>query len=140
MIKKFHELSIETFVQATEDGSKVKEAVNNLVGREIDDITVLDSEGVHRNPIKILKTSFGREREIREIISSWQEMEFWKTALDKADERMDENLVYHLRVDKQSAFRNEIRLWEEGESIQIRLKVASYPASRERGLEVVREL
>jgi hypothetical protein len=140
VVKKFHELSIETFVQATEDESRVMEAMENLIGREIEELQVFDSEGVHRNPIKVLKTSFRREREIRGIISSWKEMEFWKEAVEKADERMDENLVFHLRVDKQAAFGNEIKLWKKGESIHIRLKVASFPASREKGLEVIRML
>ena len=140
MIKRFHELSIEAFIQATEDESRVMEAIENLLRRDLDEVQVFDSKGIHGNPIKIVKTAIRREREIIDIISLWKELDFWKEALKEADERLDENLVFHVRVDKQSAYENDPRIWMEGESIKIRLKVASFPASRERALEVLGDI
>lgn len=140
MVKKFHELSIETFVQATEDEAKVMTSVFNLLGREIDDIERSETQGVHHNPITVITARVKREREIENILSLWKNLPFWREALKETEKRMDESLVFHVRVDKGSAFRQDPILWKKGESIHIRLKVAAYPASFERAMKVIEGL
>lgn len=140
MVKKFHELSIETFVQATEDEAKVMTSIFNLLGREIGDIERSETQGVHHNPITVVTVRVKREREIEKILSFWKDLHFWSEALKEPEMRMDEGLIFHVRVEKDSAFYQDPVLWKKGESIQIRLKVASYPASFEKAMKVIEGL
>jgi RNA binding exosome subunit len=137
--RRFHELSAETFVQATEDEEKVGEAVRNLLGGETAAIEITRAEGVHGNPILILNVAVRKEREIEEILRYWKGKSFFLEALDRSDERLDDDLVFHMRVGKSSAYEGEPQLWTEGESIRIKLKIAAYPSSRESAMEVLKE-
>lgn len=141
MTRKFHDLRLEALVQATEDPNKVREALINLLGR--DDIgkwDVSDSQGVHGNPIRLILIDIGKQREIREVLDRFMKMDFWVEALETMEERLDEDNVFHLRVDKGSAYLDDIRLWSSGGSVQIRLKLATYPSSREGSLDILREM
>ena len=56
--------------------------------------------------------------------------------IDELDQRVDDNCALFLRVDKQAAFRGEVRL---GPGITVRAKVEAYPAKKEAAVENARE-
>ena len=61
-------------------------------------------------------------------------------ALEQIDDRLDESLTFHMRLDKQKAYEGELSLWESGEAVKIRIKPATFPASREGALEILLKL
>lgn len=95
------------------------------------------AEGVHHNPIVYLSLEIKKERQIERILEKWERMDFWQEAKRDIDERLDDGLTYHVRVDKEKAYQGNIELWRGGESIEIRLKVATYPSSREGSMEII---
>ncbi len=140
MIRRYLELSIQTFINATEDPDKVRNALRTLIGEELPEkMEAEELEGVHGNPITLVRIGYRRERDISRILVRWYDMAFWKEAMERVDERLDEGLDMHVRVDKGSVCRGEIELWRTGGSIAITLKAATYPSSRERTLEILRE-
>ncbi len=140
MIRRYLELSIQAFINATEDPDKVMEALTNLLGEELPEkMEAEELEGAHGNPITLVRIGYRRERDISRILSRWDGMAFWKEAMERVEERLDEGLKMHVRVDKGSAYSGGIELWRRGGSIAIMLKVATYPSSRERALEILRE-
>ena len=140
MIRRYIELSLQTFINATEDPEKVMVAIVNLVGEELqDNVEMEELEGVSGNPITLVKIPYRRERDITRILKRWYGMSFWKEGLEQLEERLVESLDMHVRVDKGSAYKGEVELWKSGPSISIVLKVATYPSSRERALEILRE-
>jgi RNA binding exosome subunit len=129
--RRYHDLIVSAFVQATEDRAKVEKAMENLLGFPVaDQLEVSIAEGVHNNPIEYITFRLKRERIIRQVIGRWEEMSFWQEAKKDLDDRMDEGLTYHVRVDKASAYQDDIRLWKGGEALDIKLKPATYPSSR----------
>jgi len=135
MPRRYHELQLEAFVQATEDPQKVRVSLSNLLGEDLpEEFEEARNEGVHGNLITVIRIVYRRERDIVRIVGRWWEMGFWSEALEQVEERMDDGMVYHLRVDKEKAFLGDLALWNGGPSIDIALKVASYPASREAAL------
>lgn len=140
MIRRYLELSVQTFINATEDAEKVMEALTNLFGEELPrDVEAEELEGVYRNPITLVRIRYRKERDISRILSRWYGTPFWNEAMERVEERLDDGLDMHVKVDKGSAYRGEIELWRKGGSIAITLKVATYPSSRERTLEILRE-
>ena len=138
MPKKYHELKAVSFVQATEEEDKVMQAIWNLLdSTDIGEIERSETEGVHSNPIIFITVRIKKERQILRILSHLATLDIWKEALTQIDHRLDEEMVFHVRVDKGSAYDNEPVLWSGGESIELKLKVASYPASWERAKEII---
>jgi RNA binding exosome subunit len=135
------EISTEAFVNATEDEGKVLQILENLLGsRELYDMERSTAEGYHGNPIIILKTHIRRNRDIRNIMARFREMDFWKTVIDQIDIRLDDTLHLNFRLDKERAYAGEYALWDGGESIQVRIKFTTYPSSRERAMEIIRSM
>ncbi|MGA1822804.1 MAG: RNA-binding domain-containing protein [Thermoplasmatota archaeon] len=141
MEKKYHEIEVETFVQATEDEEKVIEAVSNIIGIGIpEDLEIVETEGSHGNPIGMVSYSFRRKRDIEGILEGFRGKDFMKEALSQVEERLDESLTFHMRLDKQMAYLGELRLWESGEAVKIRMKPATFPASREEAVRILMQL
>jgi len=53
--------------------------------------------------------------------------------------RIDEDLVYHLRLDKQAAFLGRIERAATGDVLDLRAKIAAYPKKPEVAARAVRE-
>jgi RNA binding exosome subunit len=139
--KIFHDLRVETLVQATEDREKVILAVQDLLGSDkVGEIEFFPSEGVYGNPIELMIVTIKKQREIKEVLNRWKDLVFWKKALGSMEDRLDEDNTFHVRVDKDSAFDGKPEIWTSGSSIQIRLKVATFPASREGSLKILEAL
>ena len=137
MVRNFLEVSVETFVNATEDEDRVVTAVKNLLGRELpEDFEIRYVEGTHGNPIGVLRVSYRRSREVKALINHLRQQSYWKWLVSEAGPRMDESQVLHFRIDKQKALRGEYELWTMGEAIKVKIKIATYPSSREEAIRL----
>lgn len=140
MEKRYHFLRIAAFIHATEDGEKVKGSLKNLLGEPLpDNIKVSETEGFHHNPITYIMVEFSRSRDIKRILLRWEECDFWIRSKEDIEDRLDEDLTYHVRMDKQMASEGELVLWSGGEAIDVQLKPATFPASREKALKIILE-
>jgi hypothetical protein len=138
--KRFHELSMQAFVQATENEEKVLQSFFNLTGDNKLIPERSESEGLHHNPILLLTLRVRKKKEIEMILNHWKDRSFWRQAIDQKEIRTDDDLVFHVRVDKDSAYLGNPILWAKGESIKIKLKIATYPASRPKAMDILSEL
>ncbi|MFW3145550.1 MAG: RNA-binding domain-containing protein [Thermoplasmatota archaeon] len=141
MARRFHELRVTSFVQATESREKVLTSISNLLGEDPSPwMVITTAEGMHHNPIHILNALIPKERDIDRILGRWVKLDFWSLALETIEGRMDEEQVYHIRLDKQELCTGEEVLWSSGEAVEARLKVATFPSSREKAVQIIREL
>lgn len=131
-------MKITTFMQATEDRQKVIEAVKNVMIGEIPvEISFSNAEGIFHNPIEQISAELNRSRDIERIVTAWSRMRFWSIAASRIEDRLDENMVYHIRLDKQKAYNGEFSLWNGGEAVELQLKPATFPISREKAVETI---
>jgi RNA binding exosome subunit len=138
--KRYHFLRISAFVHATEDEDKVRASIENLLGEPLpDDIKITSTEGFHHNPIIYMVLELIRSKDIRRILTRWEESDFWRKAKEDIEDRLDEDLTYHVRMDKQKACEGELALWKGGGAIDIQLKPATYPASRDGAIKIIIE-
>jgi len=100
-------------------------------------------EGYYGNPIHMIKAEIVTKKQIRKFIENFlnnlskEELELLCSELD---ERMDDFGVLHIRIDKQKAYLGSISLTKGADSIVIKIKIPSYPQSKEGSVERAKEI
>lgn len=124
----FHWLRIETFVYATENEELVSETFRTLAGT--DEFRTDVSESEHGNQMLVLQAMMTHTREQKAVFSQLGE-ELVREIFDKAPEKIDEDCVFYVRLDKQKAVCGSYAVAHHGDVISITGKVASNPARPE---------
>ncbi|XVH31127.1 RNA-binding protein [Haloferacaceae archaeon DSL9] len=130
----FHYIDLRTFCYATEDEKRVEGALRTfLPGKfEIDRVA---NRGHHGDRIVVLSARVENADDMRYVLDRLSELTEIDRVIDELDERVDDNCSFFLRLDKQAAFKNEIRL---GAGITLRAKVEAYPAKHDAAVENAR--
>jgi len=131
----FHYVDVRAFCYATEDERRVETALRTLLPEEVE-IDRETSEGYHGDRIVVLSARVENADDVRHVLGRLADAPEFDRLLDELDERVDENCSLFVRLDKQAAFRGEVRL---GRGITLRAKVEAYPAKRESAVENARE-
>ena len=131
----FHYVDLRTFCYATEDEPRVEAALKYFLPDDypIDRET---GEGHHGDPIVVLSARVENADDVRHVVGKVRELDDLETVLDELDQRVDEDCAFYLKLDKQAAFRGEVR---RGEGILLRAKVEAYPAKKPAAVENARE-
>lgn len=136
MAVTFHWARVRAFCNATEDPEIVKGLISGLTGSE--EISVDVTEGHHGNPITILEVTLKRSREINAMYKSLG-LEILGTLLSEIDERMDDDCIFYVRLDKQPLVAGEMSLSTGGDSLFIHGKVVAHPARKDVAMANLRD-
>ncbi len=137
MIRK---ISFRAFVAVTEDDQRVREALSIFV--PLDSITATLVKGHFENEIKILEATL-RKRDSPAFFRMLREQlpkEDLSRLRREVAQRLDEENHFHLRLDKQTAYKGMVRLTDSKDAIAVSTMVETYPARREEALRIVSEL
>jgi RNA binding exosome subunit len=133
-------ISFRAFVAATEDEGRVREALAVFV--PLDRITAVTAEGHFGNEIKILEAVLRRKEAaaflqiLREQLSA-QDLQRLRR---EVPDRLEGESHFHLRLDKQAAYKGLVHLTNSKDALDITLLVRTYPARRESALKILSEL
>ncbi|MFB6130211.1 MAG: RNA-binding protein [Salinigranum sp.] len=130
-----HYVDLRTFCYATEDERRVERALRTFLPEDFE-VERAESRGHHGDRIVVLSARVENADGVGYVLDRLAELPDLDSVLEELDERVDDNCSFFLRLDKQAAFRDEVRL---GEGITLRAKVEAYPAKREAAVENVRE-
>jgi RNA binding exosome subunit len=131
----FHYVDLRAFSYATEDVKRVEQALRSLLPEDVE-LERVENVGHHGDRIVVLSARVERADEMRHVLDRLAELEDLDRVLDELDERVDDNCALFLRLDKQAAFRGDVRL---GPGITVRTKVEAYPAKKETAVANARE-
>ncbi|GAA0729408.1 RNA binding exosome subunit [Halorubrum trapanicum] len=131
----FHYVDLRAFSYATEDEKRVEQALYSLLPEEVE-LDRVENVGHHGDRIVVLSARVETADEMRHVLDRLSELEDLDRVLGELDERVDDNCALFLRLDKQAAFRGEVRL---GPGITVRTKVEAYPAKKEKAVANARE-
>ena len=131
----FHYIDLRTFCYATEDEKRVEDAIRAFLPEEFE-LDRMENTGHHGDRIVVLSARVENADDMRHILDRLAELDDIDRVMDELDERVDDNCSFFLRLDKQAAFQDEIRL---GGGITLRAKVEAYPAKHEAAVENARE-
>jgi hypothetical protein len=124
----FAGLYARAFCHATEDLEKVERALSNVIGDA--EIQIERTEGHHGNPITIVESSVESIEEISRFFERL-EVDDLRFVLDTLSTRMDEGCNLFLKIDKQAAYQEHIRMGRNDDVVSIRIKVIAFPAKSE---------
>lgn len=124
----FHWLRVQTFCYATERKELVGETMAELLGTDEFDVDV--SEGEHGNTMLILSQRLTKQKEFKTLFSKLGPS-IRDEILNDMDNRIDEDCVFYIRLDKQKAVQGQYVVAHHGDVIAITGKVQSHPARKE---------
>jgi RNA binding exosome subunit len=131
----FHYVDLRAFCYETEDEKRVGDALRTFLPEDTE-LERVENEGHHGDRILVLSVRLERAAEVRHVLSKLAELDDIDAVLEELDHRVDDNCAFFLTLDKQAAFRGEVK---RGDGITFRAKVEAYPAKKERAVENVRE-
>ena len=133
-------VSFRAFVAATEDESRVSEALGIFVPP--DRISAVNAQGHFGNEIKILEASLRRKDSLAffQILREQLPPADLVRLRQEVPERLGDDNHFHLRLDKQAAYKGMLRLTDSADALDISILVKTYPARREEALRILSEL
>jgi RNA binding exosome subunit len=135
-----HNISYRVFVYGTENEEKVREAIKTLFPNSNPQTEQI--EGYFKNPVLILHDKIGKKRETKDFITILQKLDSStkKRVLNELYKKMDEKGNLFLRFDKQRAYLGDLKIIEHGDAVHVKIKIAAYPAKKEKAMELAREI
>lgn len=131
----FHYVDLRTFCYATEDEKRVEEALRTFLPEEFE-VERTVSTGHHGDRIIVFSARVENATDVRHVLARLSELPDFEALLDELDDRVTENCELFLRLDKQAAFKGDVR---RGGGLTLRAKVEAYPAKKETAVESARE-
>jgi RNA binding exosome subunit len=133
-------IAFRAFVAATEDEGRAREALSVFL--PLDSISSTTVVGHFGNEIKILEAGLKKKdvqsffRILREQLSREDLVRLRR----EIPERVDEDNRFHLRLDKQAAYKGMVRLTESKDAIDVSALVETYPARHDQAVASIEAL
>ena len=132
----FHWVRVQTFCYATEKRELLEETMTELLGT--DEFEEEISEGEHGNVMTILESRLTKQREFNALFKKLgPEICGW--IVEDIDNRIDDDCVFYIRLDKQKAVQGIYEVAHHGDVIAITGKVQAHPAKKEVAVRTLRE-
>lgn len=124
----FHWIRVQTFCYATERKELLEEVMEELLGDAEYSEELTESE--HGNTMIILEARLTKQKQFRQLFEKLgADIRGWIIA--DMENRIDEDCVFYMRLDKQKAVQGEYAVAHHGDVISITGKVQSHPARKE---------
>lgn len=132
----FHWVRVQTFCYATERQDLIEDTLKELLGDIEFEEEITESE--HGNTMMILETRITKQREFTDLFSKLGN-DVLDYILDDIDNRVDEDDMFYLRLDKQKAVQGLYEVAHHGDVISIFGKVQAHPARKDVAVKVLEE-
>ncbi len=136
MASTFHWVRVKAICYATEDEDIICDTVAQLAGTEELEIDI--SEGLHNNPLTVVDVNLSKNKEYATLFGNLGE-NVLRGILEDIDNRVDDDCVFYVRLDKQKAVCGEYEIAHGGDVISITAKIMAHPAKKEVALRVITE-
>lgn len=132
----FHWIRVQTFCYATERKELLEETMETLLG-DADEFSEDESVGEHGNVMTILEARLTHQRQYRTLFANLGP-ELREEILEDLDNRIDEDCVFYVRLDKQKAVQGMYEIAHHGDVIAVTGKVQAHPARKDVAVRTVR--
>jgi RNA-binding protein len=122
-----HWIATRAFCHATEEEDRVRRAVDFVLPGAEENRTVV--EGQFGNPLIILSRRETNGSRIQRVWTRFEEAGILSRVRTDVARRLDEDGVLHLRLDKQTAFGEDLSLSSGSDAIDLQVKLKAFPAN-----------
>jgi len=140
-------LKPEEYIGHDELKQKVKDLLHKLVpiDFEKEKIAIQEEtvESFENRKIKIYTLEFTKEAHTKIFIKTLKQLlreEQCKTILEQKWSRLDEELFFYVRLDKEAALKDAFELTDSGDCVHIKMHIAAFPKNRDAALKVIQEM
>ena len=139
MASVFHWVKVKAVCYATEDENLIHDVMLELIGTDDDECFDVDiSEGLHGNPITVIDANLSHNKEYERLFRNIGEGPL-RTVMEEIEQRVDDDCVMYMRLDKQKAVGGVYELSHSGDVISITAKIVSHPAKKDVAVKNVKE-
>ena len=131
----FLNIRLRAIAQATEIEERVEAAMLFVSGLE--EVPASRIEGHFGNPLTIFEVELTKARDMKKFLQILKDDGMLALLMEEIESRLDDDCVFHFRLDKQKAYAEELELADSKDIIDVNMKVAAYPARREIALETL---
>ena len=134
MVVSFHWIRVQTFSYATERKDLLEETMAELLGT--DELEEDISESEHGNCMTIIEKRLTHQKEFTTLFQNiGKEICDW--LIEDVDNRVDEDCVFYLRLDKQAAVQGRYEVAHHGDVIAVTGKLQAHPAKKEAAVQTM---
>ena len=139
MASTFHWVKVKAVCYATEDEDLIHDVMMELTGVEDDESFDVDiSEGLHGNPITVIDANLSHNKEYERLFRNIGEGPL-KIVLDEIEQRVDDDCILYMRLDKQKAVQGVYEISHSGDVISVTAKIVAHPAKKEIAVKNAKE-
>ncbi len=131
----FLNIRLRAIAQATEVEERVEATMLFVSGLE--EVPASRIEGHFGNPLTIFEVEMSKTRDMKKFLQILKEAGMLALLMEEIEPRLDDDCVFHFRLDKQKAYAEELALASSKDIIDVNMKVAAYPAKREIALDAL---
>ena len=124
----FHWLRINVFCYATENEQLIHDSMVDLVGTDEFECDIVDSE--HGNKLIVFSMEMTKQRMVDTLFGNLGR-EICNEVAGTLEERIDDDCVFYMRLDKQSLVQGRYITAHHGDVLSLTGKVVSHPARKE---------
>ena len=147
-MRLIHRATMTAFSKPEEDIQAIREGISALVPFNMEEakiqLQVQNAEGFDHRNIKILTIILAKEAHTNDFLDFLLEKltdEQKKLLVSQAESRLDDNLDFFIRIDKDQWMKErEVWLTDSGSCFHIKLSLAAYPKNRQSALNVVEKI
>ena len=139
MASAFHWVKVKGVCYATEDEELIHDVMLDLIGTDDDECFDVDiSEGLHGNPITVIDAELTHSKEFERLFRNIGQGPL-EDVLAHIDERVDDDCVLYMRLDKQKAVKGSYEISHSGDVISVTAKIVAHPAKKDIAVENAKE-
>jgi RNA-binding protein len=146
-MKYFHSIKLTVFSKPEDDEEKIRKALLNIIPFDLEkekvDCKAQIASGFTERKIKIFEIRLSKQRHTDAFFESLMSKlndEQKKLLLRQKDTRLDDNLNFFIRLDKEKLMGNEYFITDFGNCFHIMISIAAFPAKKEAALKIIDDI
>ncbi|MDP2749933.1 MAG: RNA-binding domain-containing protein [Nanoarchaeota archaeon] len=147
MDKIANRVTISVFVKPEESEAEIESALKKLLNIDVEkekiQIKKQKAVGFNERIIKILEVTIDKNRLVNKFIeqlSSRLKPEQKELLIRQTDSRLDDDLNFFMRLDKQRLINDDYWITDEGDCYHIKIGIACFPKKRENAFIVIKKI
>jgi|TARA_B100001971_G_C18245800_1_gene574147 RNA binding exosome subunit len=147
-MKLAHLIRVRVYIK---DGDNEENVLNSFLSffpfdleKEKLAIETRSAEGLEHKKIRILELTLTKEKHTSQFLDSLTtrlDNKQKELILNQADSRLDNDLKFFLRFNKDKLVNeNQLELTDSGNCLHIKISIATFPAKREKAMEVIKKI
>ena len=143
-MKIAHNINLSVFAHEEEDVERIKQALLSLVPFDLEQEKIVfkqtNAQGFKEKKIIIMELTLSKERHTSKFLTFLKEQltqEQCNHIIKQVDSRLDQEINFFIRLDKQSLLNNDFSITDKGDCFHIKISIAAYPRKRDAALKVV---